>query len=72
MEKIYEIPKNMPNNNNNNNENIKNNKKSDCIPIIRMRNSDDVTHEQFDPSSFSSSPPNCFLMSLKNRINTYN
>jgi hypothetical protein len=69
MEKIYEIPKHLPNNNNN----IRNNTekiKTSSIPIIR--NSDDVTHEQFDPSSFSSSPPNSFLMCLKNRIKTYN
>lgn len=75
MENIYDIPKHMPNKHNNNNKNKNNNNnnnttKTTSIPI--MRNSDDVTHEQFDPSSFSSSPPNSFLMCLRNRINTYN
>ena len=69
MENIYNIPKNMPNKHNNNNNN-NNRTKTSSIPI--MRKSYDVTREQFDPSSFSSSPPNSFLMCLKNRIITYN
>lgn len=69
MENIYEIPKYMPNKHDKHISNI-NKTKTTYIPIIR--NSNDVTHEQFDPSSFSSSPPNSFLMCLKNRIRTYN
>ena len=68
MENIYEISKNLPDKNKR--KNRQSNKKSHSIPIIR--NNDDVTHEQFDPSSFSSSPPNAFLLCLKYRINTYN
>jgi hypothetical protein len=69
MEKIYKLPKHMPNKNDKIKYDI-NKTKSESIPIIRK--TDDVIHEQFDPSSFSSSPPNSFLMCLRNRINTYN
>jgi len=47
--------------------------KSKSIPIIQKYNNDNdsVIREHFDPSSFSSSPPNEFLKFLKHRINQY-
>jgi len=70
MEKhIVELPRRMPIKDN---LNIQNNKSSTAIAIPKSKSCDDVTHEQFDPSSFSSSPPNEFMMCLKNRIKTYN
>lgn len=44
--------------------------KTESIPIQKIT-SDDVSREQFDPSSFSSSPPNEFLKFLKHRIARY-
>ena len=69
MEKnIVELPRRMPIND----IIISRNKSSPmAIPIVKSTSSDDVTQEQFDPSSFSGSPPNEFLMCLKDRIKNY-
>lgn len=66
MEKIInETPRKLPNK-----INYKSPKTSG--PILISRNSDsDLTREQFDPSSFSSSPPNEFVKFLKQRIEKY-
>ena len=66
MEKIIiETPRKLPNK-----INYKNPKTSG--PILISRNSDsDLTREQFDPSSFSTSPPNEFVKFLKQRIEKY-
>jgi len=44
---------------------------SKSIPIIQKSNDENVSREQFDPSSFSNSPPNEFLKFLKQRIEQY-
>ena len=44
---------------------------SKSIPIIQKSNDDNVSREQFDPSSFSNSPPSEFLKFLKQRIEKY-
>jgi hypothetical protein len=45
--------------------------KTKSIPIIQKYNEDGVSREQFDPSSFPSSPHNEFLKFLKQRIEQY-
>jgi hypothetical protein len=45
--------------------------KTKSIPIMQKCNDDSVSREQFDPSSFSTSPPNEFLKFLKHRIEQY-
>jgi hypothetical protein len=45
--------------------------KSNSIPIIQKYNDDSTTRDQFDPSSFPSSPSNEFLKFLKQRIKQY-
>jgi hypothetical protein len=66
MEKIInETPRKLPNK-------INYNSPKTSSPILISRNSDsDLTREQFDPSSFSSSPPNEFVKFLKQRIEKY-
>jgi len=47
--------------------------KTKNIPITQRynNNNDSISKEQFDPSSFPSSPPNEFLKFLKQRIEQY-
>jgi len=67
MEKIdNETPRELPNRKYYNNP-----IKSKSIPIIQKSNDDNVSREQFDPSSFSSSPPDEFIKFLKQRIAKY-
>lgn len=67
MEKIdNETPRELPNRKYYNNP-----IKSKSIPIIQKSNDDNVSREQFDPSSFSSSPPDEFIKFLKQRISKY-
>lgn len=64
--RIHEIPRELPNRKYRDKRT-----QTKSIPIIKKSNDDNVSRDQFDPSSFSSSPPNEFLKFLKQRIGRY-
>jgi hypothetical protein len=64
--RIREMPRELPNRKYYNKPT-----QTKSISIIQKSNDDNVSREQFDPSSFSSSPPNEFLKFLKQRIERY-